>query len=112
MDAKTYFAVAELVQAAAHQHGITGPVQFTVLAPKERCSSKAFPAVRVRPRYAVVKRPWPPAPSTQNTTTGNGDTSLRASQSHGNTEISTARSARNTPRENPASPLGSYIYRG
>lgn len=30
MDLKTYIAVGELVQAAAHQHGLTGPVQWTV----------------------------------------------------------------------------------
>ncbi len=30
MDAKTYLAIGELVQAAAHQQGFTGPVQWTV----------------------------------------------------------------------------------
>lgn len=33
MDLKTYIAVGELVQAAAHAHGITGPVEFTVCRP-------------------------------------------------------------------------------
>lgn len=33
MNAKTYQAVGELVQAAAHQHGIVGPVAFTVCRP-------------------------------------------------------------------------------
>lgn len=30
IDLKTYLAVGELVQAAAHAQGITGPVPFTV----------------------------------------------------------------------------------
>lgn len=30
IDTKTYLAVGELVQAAAHLHGLTGPIQFTV----------------------------------------------------------------------------------
>lgn len=33
IDPVTYMAVAELVQAAAHRHGLTGPVQFTVCRP-------------------------------------------------------------------------------
>lgn len=31
MSLKTVLAVGELVQAASHAHGVTGPVQFTVL---------------------------------------------------------------------------------
>lgn len=34
MNAKTYLAVGELAQAAAHQHGLTGPVEFTVCRPQ------------------------------------------------------------------------------
>lgn len=34
IDRKTFFAVGEMVQAAAHQHGIVGPVPFTVSRPK------------------------------------------------------------------------------
>lgn len=34
MDLKTYMAVAELAQAAAHAYGLTGPVQFTVCGPR------------------------------------------------------------------------------
>lgn len=33
IDLKTHLAVAELVQAAAHHHGLTGPIEFTVLRP-------------------------------------------------------------------------------
>lgn len=33
MNIKTYLAVAELAQAAAHQHGVVGPVEFTVCRP-------------------------------------------------------------------------------
>ncbi len=35
MDAETYHAVGELMQAAAHQHGIVGPVAFEVLTPRD-----------------------------------------------------------------------------
>jgi hypothetical protein len=35
MEAKTYLAVGELVQAAAHQHGLVGPVQFTACPPRD-----------------------------------------------------------------------------
>ena len=38
MDAKTYLAIAELIQAAAHFHGLTGPVQFTVCPDRDRFS--------------------------------------------------------------------------
>lgn len=31
---ETHIAVGELVQAAAHQHGVVGPVPFTVSRPK------------------------------------------------------------------------------
>ncbi|MBX3267054.1 MAG: hypothetical protein KF831_10140 [Acidobacteria bacterium] len=34
IDRKTFFAVGELIQAAAHQHGVVGPVPFTVSRPK------------------------------------------------------------------------------
>jgi hypothetical protein len=30
METKTFYAVAEVVQAVAHQHGLVGPVEFTV----------------------------------------------------------------------------------
>lgn len=33
MDIKTYLAIGELAQAAAHLHGLTGPVEFTVCRP-------------------------------------------------------------------------------
>ncbi len=32
IDLKTHIAVGELVQAAAHAHGLTGPVPFRVLS--------------------------------------------------------------------------------
>lgn len=35
MELRTFLAVGELVQAAAHLHGITGPVMFTVSRPTE-----------------------------------------------------------------------------
>lgn len=35
IDRKTFYAVAELVQAAAHQQGIVGPVEFHVCKPRE-----------------------------------------------------------------------------
>ena len=110
MDAKTYLAVGELMQAAAHQHGITGPIEFTVCrAEAARGSNEAFPAPRVHPIYAGAKQPWPPVPSTQNTTTGTGDTSPRSSRPGGNTETSTARSTQNTAPKNPAPALDTYI---
>lgn len=31
LDPTTYLAVGELVQAAAHQHGLTGPIPYEVL---------------------------------------------------------------------------------
>lgn len=31
---ETHIAVGELIQAAAHQHGVVGPVPFTVSRPK------------------------------------------------------------------------------
>lgn len=30
MEAKTFYAVAEMMQIVAHQHGVVGPVEFTV----------------------------------------------------------------------------------
>ena len=38
MNIKTYLAVGELAQAAAHYHGLTGPVQFTVCEPRDYSS--------------------------------------------------------------------------
>lgn len=35
IDRKTFFAVGEMVQAAAHQHGVVGPVPFTICRPKQ-----------------------------------------------------------------------------
>lgn len=35
----TYLAVGELVQAAAHAHGLTGPVQYTVCNPEPPASA-------------------------------------------------------------------------
>ncbi len=34
MDTKIHLAIGELVQAAAHLHGLTGPVQFTACRPQ------------------------------------------------------------------------------
>lgn len=40
MKMQTYLAVGELVQAAAHIHGLTGPVMFTVSAtPEQWCGN-------------------------------------------------------------------------
>lgn len=38
MDIKTIIAVGELVQAAAHQNGVTGPVEFRTLCHQDWCS--------------------------------------------------------------------------
>ncbi len=35
MNTKTYLAVGELVQAAAHMQGVVGPVEFNVCRPRD-----------------------------------------------------------------------------
>lgn len=55
MNIKTYLAVGELAQAAAHQHGIVGPVEFTVCRPHPSeisdSRSEIDPDVNSRPQY-------------------------------------------------------------
>lgn len=48
IDRKTLFAVAELVQAAAHSQGLVGPVEFTV------CRASNYDWCGVEDDYAAV----------------------------------------------------------
>lgn len=48
IDKKTFYAVAELVQAAAHQQGLTGPVEFTI------CGERDYDWCGVQDDYAEV----------------------------------------------------------
>lgn len=61
IDRKTFYAVAELVQAAAHQHGIVGPVEFHVLSSVHvqreiRSSSPKKPVRQVHQKERIYAR--------------------------------------------------------
>lgn len=57
MTLKTYLAVGELVQAAAHQMGVVGPVQFTVIQPRSLKQIRAWANVRRHNGSTIVTQP-------------------------------------------------------
>jgi hypothetical protein len=58
IDTKTYLAVGELVQSAAHQLGVTGPVEFTV------CSKRNYEWCGLDDDYVeVINDEYEPPPT-------------------------------------------------
>lgn len=78
MKLKTYMAIGEMVQAAAHAQGLTGPIGFTVCRVEEAPHSTAAPAdIRAATNAATAAAALSPRP-TRNPANYSGDIRKRS----------------------------------